>query len=190
MPQFIYVGSIKAFLITDAWNTTVELRFKGEVSYEVPAGFASKAKDPNRDWLTSAWRVGLILNFLKNMITRGLGDNLNVDIARLDSGSINDPKLSKEVTKLQFGPLNQRTIKWLDQSETIHLAISRILQIGVYFAYLGNHEVTTWINFAEILSRTRSTYLFLAPRIMGLISKRLRGRGSFIWIYQRELREL
>ena len=168
-------------------GNTVELMFKGEVLHKVPAGCTSKTRDP----LTSTWKVGHILNLLKNMTARGLGDNMIVHLARL-SGSMKDPELSKEFTELQSGPFTQRTIKRLDQSETTPLATSKRLHVGFYFAYLGNHEVMTWINL-EVLSRTRSAYLFLPTRIMGLISNRLyqlRGKGRFIVIYPRELGEL
>ena len=166
----------------------MELMFKGEVLHKVPAGCTSKTRDP----LTSTWKVGHILNLLKNMTARGLGDNMIVHLARL-SGSMKDPELSKEFTELQSGPFTQRTIKRLDQSETTPLATSKRLHVGFYFAYLGNHEVMTWINLTEVLSRTRSAYLFLPTRIMGLISNRLyqlRGKGRFIVIYPRELGEL
>ena len=81
----------------------------------------------------------------------------------------------------------------LDLSEVIHLANSKVPQVGVYFANMENHKTMTWIVSTIHWSRTKPAYLFLPPRIMGLISNRLyqyRGRSRFTVVHPRELREL
>ena len=98
---------------------------------------------------------------------------MNLHLVRLNSCSIKDSELSKEITELKSCPLLQRTLTLLGQSEVIHLANSKVSEVGVYFANLENHETMTWIVFIVDWSRTKPGYLCLR-----LISNRLYQYGA------------
>ena len=89
-------------MATDAMDTAVGSVFRGEVMYEVLDSNVAKKTIAHKEWLAFSKTVLPNLNVLRNSVITWHVDNMNVRHAWLNSGSVRDRWLCKEVVKMQI----------------------------------------------------------------------------------------
>ena len=96
-------------LATDAMDTAIGSVFNGREMYEVLDDKVSKQPIAHKEWLAFAKTVLPNLEVLRNTVVSWHVDNMNVKQAWLNSGTIKDKWLCKEVIKMQILLHNQGT---------------------------------------------------------------------------------
>ena len=89
-------------MATDAMDTAIGSVFRGEVMYEVLDSNVAKKTIAHKEWLAFSKTVLPNLNVLRNSVITWHVDNMNVRHAWLNSGTIRDRWLCKEVVKMQI----------------------------------------------------------------------------------------
>ena len=89
-------------MATDAMDTAVGSVFRGEVMYEVLDSNVTKKTIADKEWLAFSKTVLPNLEVLRDRVITWHVDNMNVRQAWLNSGSVKDRWLCKEVVKMQI----------------------------------------------------------------------------------------
>merc|ERR1711888_290582 len=96
-------------LATDAMDTAIGSVFLGEEFYEVLDSKVARQTIAHKEWIAFSRTVLPKLEVLKNAVVSWHVDNMNVKQAWLNSGTIKDKWLCKEVVQMQILLHNQNT---------------------------------------------------------------------------------
>ena len=96
-------------MATDAMDTAIGSVFAGREMYEVLDDKVTKQPISHKEWLAFARTVLPNLEVLRNAVVSWHVDNMNVKQAWLNSGTIKDKWLCKEVVRMQILLHNQNT---------------------------------------------------------------------------------
>ena len=96
-------------LATDAMDTAIGSVFLGEEFYEVLDSKVARQTIAHKEWIAFSRTVLPNLDVLRNAVVSWHVDNMNVRQAWLNSGTIKDKWLCREVIKMQILLYNQNT---------------------------------------------------------------------------------
>ena len=96
-------------MATDAMDTAIGSVFEGRIMYEVLDRDTARRKISHKDWIAFERTIRPLLSTLVDRVICWHVDNMNMRQAWLNSGSVKDVWLSREVVEMQILLNNQNT---------------------------------------------------------------------------------